>query len=75
MALPFEDGLELISTAVRRDYEDKLFLRWIAGYQHMPFADFRKTCENGAAQRFDPCSKDEIMSRVNGIISLTVKGE
>lgn len=41
-SMPFFDGYELISYALDAEMEEKLFLRWVAGYQFaMEFKEFK----------------------------------
>lgn len=36
-----EDGMDLLSHAVEAEETERLFQRWINGYQHMSFDQFR----------------------------------
>jgi len=43
LALPFDEGIEMIVTAQRMNNEEKLFMRWVISYQTtMKYEDFRR---------------------------------
>lgn len=41
LAMQFEAALEIIVYAIKQENDDKLFQRWIHGYQEMSFDDFK----------------------------------
>lgn len=66
--MPFIDGFELVQYAKDAENEDKLFIRWVAGYQSvLGFDEFkRQICVGGSAE--DNRSADEILDKVKEII-------
>ena len=66
--MPFFDGCEMIAYARDAECEEKLYMRWVAGYQlYMGFDEFKK--EIFTAQRpGDSRTAEEILEKVKGII-------
>ncbi len=66
--MPFFDGCEMIAYARDAECEEKLYMRWVAGYQlYMGFDEFKK--EIFTAQRpGDNRTAEEILDKVRGII-------
>ncbi len=66
--MPFFDGCEMIAYARDAECDEKLYMRWIAGYQlYMGFDEFKK--EIFTAQRpGDGRTAEEILDKVKGII-------
>ena len=63
MQMPFMDGYELIKFASDDEDDNKMFLRWVVGYQStMSFADFK----NGIKQKLidDHRSSEDILDDV-----------
>lgn len=71
LAMPFEDGCELVCHASDAEEEDRLFLRWAAMYQEsMGFEEFKAELSDGhgAQEAGDGRSAAEILEGVKGII-------
>lgn len=71
--MPFFDGYELISYALDAELEERLFLRWLAGYQFsMPFDEFKmqagETSANAIITKADNRTAGEILDTVKKII-------
>lgn len=70
--MPFFDGYEMLRYAWDADGEEKLFLRWVAGYQqHMGFEEFKREAVKGNGVADAPGkrqSADEILKGVKEII-------
>lgn len=72
-SMPFFDGYELISYALDAELEEKLFLRWVAGYQFaMEFKEFKAQAGGYAGMRnmakTDNRTAGEILDTVKDII-------
>ncbi len=64
------DGTRLIKFAYDKNIEDKLFLRWVVGYQtQMTFTDFKENMYS--ASKVDNRSKEEILADVKDILDGT----
>lgn len=66
MAMPCGDGLRLIRHAMQQRDEDFLRQRWVAGYQHIPFEEFKR----GLSARADTRDETEILADVKAILSM-----
>lgn len=57
LALPLSEGLELIIEAIRNDSNEKLYMRWLSGYQNVSFEEFKKSLtkneDNRSAEEID----------------------
>ena len=72
-SMPFFDGYELISYALDAELEEKLFLRWVAGYQFaMEFKDFKMQAGGdirmASVEKADNRTAGEILDTVKEII-------
>lgn len=62
---PFTDGIRIIKKAYEQVSEDKIFLRWVNGYQQsMSLDDFKREI---TVPRFTK-SDEEILADVKGIL-------
>lgn len=67
--MPFEEGYELMKYALDAEIEDKLFTRWINGYQQMMgFEEFKSKVSSGVKNQNDTRTEDEIFDYVLGIL-------
>ncbi len=66
MAMPSGDGLRLIRHAMQEREEDFLRQRWVAGYQHMPFEEFKR----GLSARADTRKEADILADVKSILNM-----
>jgi len=67
-AMPFFDGCEMIAYARDAEYEEKLYMRWVVGYQlYMGFEEFKKEICN-ANSPGDSQTVEEILDKVKDII-------
>lgn len=67
--MPFEEGLEILSTAQRVNVEEKLFIRWVVSYQTiMTFEDFKDKTHTSQQQVDDDRTEEEILKSVKAII-------
>lgn len=66
--LPANEGIKLIQYAIDQEQEEKLFQRWVAGYQHKEsFNDFKNKLMQ---KQLDNSKKEEdILSDVAVILS------
>lgn len=64
LALDAAEGMDLLCRALEREEEEKLFARWINGYQHMSFAAFK-----GALTPPDRRDEGEILDDVGRILT------
>lgn len=72
MLLPFIDGYELIKFASDDEDDNKMFLRWVIGYQStMSFVDFK----NGIKQKLidDHRSSEDILKDVEELMKRFLK--
>ena len=66
--MPFIDGYELIQYALDAETEDKIFMRWITGYQfQMNYDEFKKNLETNQ-EVYDSRTAEEILETVKDII-------
>jgi hypothetical protein len=62
------EGIKLIEYGIEKEQEDKLFQRWVAGYQHSEsFDDFKNKLINKHIS--DNKTEEEILSDVAVILS------
>jgi hypothetical protein len=67
--MPFEEGYEMFQYALNAEIEDKMFIRWINGYQQvMGFNEFKNQIGADSRQVRDNRTADEILESVRGII-------
>ena len=67
--MPFEEGIEILSTAQRMNVEEKLFMRWVVSYQtSMTFEDFKEKTHTSQQQIDDDRTEEEILKTVRAII-------
>ena len=67
--MPFEEGIEIMSTAHRMNVEEKLFMRWVVSYQTtMTFEDFKSKTQTTQKQIEDDRTEEEILKAVRSII-------
>jgi hypothetical protein len=64
LSAPYEHGVEIVKKAFEKVYEDKIFARWISGYQHVPFDDFKQGVSAPKITKTD----EEILADVKNII-------
>lgn len=69
LSMPFFDGYELISYALNEENEEKLFIRWVVGYQSvMNFDEFKNQMNLSVETRNDNRSEEEIFEYVLRIL-------
>ena len=69
LAMPFFEGTELIEFALDEEAEEKLFERWIAGYQsQMSYEEFKRSVGVSRTEKRDNRSAGEILQSVREII-------
>lgn len=69
LAMPFEEGYEMMQYALNAENEDKLFVRWINGYQQiMGFEEFKNQIGVNSRQERDTRTAEDILDTVRGII-------
>ena len=69
LAMPFEEGCEMMQYALNAELEDKMFIRWINGYQQvMGFEEFKNQIGVESRQVRDNRTAEEILKTVRGII-------
>lgn len=67
--MPFEDGYEMMQYALNAENEDKLFARWINGYQQvMGFEEFKNQIGVNRREERDNRTADDILTTVREII-------
>ena len=66
MAMPSGDGLRLIRHAIQQREDDFLRQRWVAGYQHISFDDFKR----GLSTQVDNRNETEILEDVKSILGM-----
>ena len=63
--MSFEEGMEILQYAMDADVEDKLYLRWINGYQSsMGFDEFKSKLTVKNAVSNDNRTAEEILDHV-----------
>jgi len=69
LAMPFEEGFEMMQYALNAESEDKLFVRWTNGYQQiMGFEEFKNQIGVNSRQVRDNRTAEDILETVRGII-------
>ena len=69
LAMPFEEGYEMMQYALNAENEDKLFNRWVNGYQQvMGFEEFKNQIGVNSRQVRDNRTAEEILQDVREII-------
>lgn len=71
--MPFDEGMELLESGVNSEMEDKLFMRWIAGYQFsVGYTEFKKMVMNDDTDFDDreigKASEQETLDKVKAIL-------
>lgn len=70
MNIGLDDAYDLIQALTEQNYEDKLFFRWVVGYQdQMSFDEFKAELKPVKIQ-----SEEEILANVYDIIERTNGG-
>lgn len=66
--MPFFDGHELISYALDAEYEEKIYWRWVIGYQFIiEYDEFKKNLNNNRQRVSDDRTAAEILREVKDI--------
>lgn len=69
--MPFKDGYELIKFALEEENEEKMYLRWVVGYQSLiSFAEFKNKVRQTSIQ--DNRDSEEILASVEMMMSNTI---
>lgn len=70
LALPFEEGIEVLSAAQRMNNEEKLFMRWVVSYQTtMEYEQFKR--ELHIDQHYeDDKTEEDILDSVKQILEV-----
>ena len=69
LAMPFFDGYELITYALNEEIEDKLYLRWMMGYQIvMSYEEFKSQMNINVRAKHDKRTEEEIFDYVLNIL-------
>lgn len=64
--LPIDEGYEFVKNALEREKEEKLFLRWVVGYQSTTtYEEFKHKLMQGTDNR----SSEEILNGVESIMN------
>lgn len=67
--MPFFDGMELYREAESAEFEQKLFMRWINGYQFsMRFDDFKELLTEKNKEKEDTRTGEEILSHIEKLM-------
>lgn len=65
--MPFEEGIEFLFFAEEEEAEEKIYMRWVIGYQSMiPFNEFKKML--GHIKTEDKRTEKEILDEVKDIL-------
>lgn len=68
MEMDFILGFEYIVTAMENFQEDKVYQRWINGYQHIEYSEFKKKMGH-VKESQDNRSEETILESVRNILS------
>ena len=69
--MPFKDGYELIKFALDEENEQKMYLRWVVGYQSLiSFAEFKNKVRQMSIQ--DNRDSEDILESVEKMMSNTI---
>lgn len=69
LALPFEEGIEILVTAQRANNEEKLFMRWVISYQTtMTYEEFKRKLNISHKEQEDYKTEEEILESVKHIL-------
>lgn len=67
LSMPFLNGCKLVRYALDAENEERLYVRWVAGYQkEMNFMEFKQKLGGDHAE--DGLQVEEILRKVKGII-------
>lgn len=70
LALPFDEGIEILITAQRMNNEEKLFMRWVVSYQTMfGYEDFKRKIHEDNYEIEDDSTEEEILDSVKEILN------
>lgn len=78
--MPPERGLEFYEEAKRQKQEERLYLRWVAGYQtYMSFAEFKSAANEsagvsthaGSSRPQKDLTETETLAKVKSILEMT----
>jgi hypothetical protein len=64
LSAPYERGTEIVKKAYEQVHESKLFARWVSGYQHVSFDEFKHSVSAPKITKTD----EEILADVKSII-------
>lgn len=72
LELPFEEGIEIMTTAQRMNNEEKLFMRWVVSYQTtIQFEEFKRKLNVDNNNFEDDRTEEEILDSVRQILEGT----
>ena len=73
-----ERGFEFYVKGQQEVDNDRIFMRWINGYQHtMSFVDFKRQITGGATELSEPRkeqTEEEILEKVKSILGGSING-
>ena len=73
--MPFFEGFELIDYAINEELEEKLYMRWIAGYQQsISYEEFKHEIGVSSRQINDNRTAEMILQSVREIIGVIEYG-
>lgn len=68
--MPVDQGVEFVRNAIEQENEEKLFLRWVVGYQQTTaYGEFKIKMKEAAAAK-DNRSAEAILDEVEALLSL-----
>lgn len=65
--MDFELGVEYILTAIENVKEEKIYTRWVNGYQNMAYEEFKKSL-GYTKETNDTRTEEEILGNVRNIL-------
>lgn len=73
MNMEFEEGIDLLKLARKEKEEEKIFLRWVVGYEkEMGYTDFKRKLFQSVGSREKQLTQEEIFDKVETILEMKV---
>lgn len=71
MNLDFEEGTRLLKFAEKEKEDEKIFLRWVVGYEReMSYTEFRRKLFQSVGSKEKELTQEEIFSKVENILEM-----
>lgn len=69
--MPLADALDLIAFMNEKEHEERIYLRWVIGYQmQMGYAEFKNNLMQASIDANDKRSADTILDSVEEVLAM-----